>query len=59
MKKGYIEPEEKPNERQPAISCPRTDCINNLFNYCQTAPNLEQVDGRPNLLSCIVFRVRR
>jgi hypothetical protein len=58
MPRKILEPDEKPLEREPSTSCPRTDCKENLFGYCQTSPDLERVNGKPNLLTCKTFRVR-
>jgi hypothetical protein len=57
MQKIELEPDEKPNERKPSLSCPRRDCSENLFGYCQTTPNLGY--GDINMFECKTFRLRR
>jgi len=52
-----IEPDEKPIERKPSLNCPRKDCRENLFGYCQTTPNLGYKDI--DIFECKTFRLRR
>ena len=54
-KKIELELDEKPIERKPSLSCPRTDCRENLFGYCQTLPDLEIVG---DLFKCKTLKIR-
>ena len=56
-KRLILEPEEKPNERKPSLSCPKKDCRENLFGYCQTTPDFGNLDI--DMMKCQTFRLRR
>lgn len=52
-----VEPDEKPNDAKPQLKCPRKDCFNNLFGFCQTTYNCP--DGDIDLMKCKSFKLRR
>jgi len=52
-----LEPDEKPTESKPQLRCPRKDCTDNLFGYCQTALNCPS--DNIDFMKCRSFKLRR